>query len=423
MSVARSTSSPPPSNASPIVALRSGVQHYAWGSPTLMAKRFGWRVDGTPQAELWIGAHPSLPSSVEIDGSWRRLDEVIAADPVHWLGAETLRRFGPTLPMLLKVLGIAAPLSIQAHPSPEQAAAGFAREDAEGIARDASERSYRDPRAKPEMICALTDMRVLCGFRALDETRERFRRIGGPVAALGELLVDDGAIATVVGRVLGLRGPELHEAVGRAETAVQGGSVLDKDVIGDLARRYPDDPGVIVALMLNVIELHPDEALFLPAGNMHAYLSGLGVEVMANSDNVLRGGLTPKHVDVDELVSVLDPVAGPWPLTPSVAAGTHPGIVRRKSTSPEVDLWTVVFGEYGGIHSDEPMKNRAKIEVTLPASQGPTLLLVTEGFPVFYDGVANFLELKAGDSAYLLPGANVTVVGSGRLWLARARLD
>jgi mannose-6-phosphate isomerase len=390
---------------SDLLALRGDVQHYAWGSTTLMPEAFGWPVTGEPFAELWIGDHPSLPSSVLVDGSWLPLPDVIASDPVRWLGADVVDRYGSRLPMLLKVLAIGAPLSLQVHPSELQAQDGFAREDALGIDRSAANRSYRDDRAKPEMICALTSMEALCGFRDPAESRELLLAVGGPLARYADQLRSADDLPAIVGALLSLPHAEqtaLTDAISSARSRLPWAVAA---VVGRLADQHPDDAGSAVALLLNAISLERGDALYLPAGNMHAYLSGLGVEVMASSDNVLRGGLTPKHVDVAELVRTLVPKTGPWPITHPVDVAGSPGVERWSSPSPEVGLCRIVVDGSS---------------VVVPLSPGPTLFLVTSGTVQLSS--RGHLSLSAGDAAFGGPQAEVTASGHGELWRAEVTL-
>ena len=386
-----------------VFSLRCGVQHYAWGSPTLMARQFGWPVTGEPMAELWVGDHPVLPSSVHVDGHWCPLPDVIASDAHGWLGEVVVAEYGARLPMLLKILGIGEPLSLQAHPSTAQAEAGFAREDALGIDRAAPHRSYRDDRAKPEMICALTNMEVLCGFRDLAESRELLRAVGGPLLSFAEQLRRPEDLPGIVGGLLALDRAGQCRLVAAITDARASLPRSVASVVGLLADRYPDDAGVAVALLLNAISLGPGEALYLPAGNLHAYLSGLGVEVMASSDNVLRGGLTPKHIDVAELVQTLVPVTGPWPVTVAAIDPAHPGVEFFRSPSPEVGLARIAM---------------TGVAVPAPVSEGPTLLLSTEG-TVRVESADTELSLSPGQAAYALPSSSVSVGGEGVVWVSQ----
>ena len=386
-----------------VFSLRCGVQHYAWGSPTLMARQFGWPVTGEPMAELWVGDHPLLPSSVHVHGHWCPLPDVIASDPLGWLGEGVVTDYGARLPMLLKILGIGEPLSLQAHPSTAQAEAGYAREDALGIDRAAPHRSYRDDRAKPEMICALTNMEVLCGFRDLAESQELLRAVGGPLLPFAEQLRCPEDLPGIVGGLLSLDRAGQYRVVAAITDALASlpGSV--SAVVGKIADRYPDDAGVAVALLLNAISLEPGDALYLPAGNLHAYLSGLGVEVMASSDNVLRGGLTPKHVDVPELVQTLVPITGPWPMTPAVVDPANPGVEFFRSPSPEVGLARMAI---------------AGPAVNMPVSEGPTLLLATEG-TTRIESADTELSLSPGHAAYASPSSSVRIGGEGVVWVSQ----
>lgn len=291
--------------------LRNRIQHYAWGSRSAIADLTG-RPSPTPEpeAELWMGAHPQAPSEILRDGAWRRLDQVIDDDPERELGARSVASFGPRLPFLLKVLAAAEPLSLQAHPSLAQAEAGFAREEARGIPRDAPNRCYRDRSHKPELICALSRFHALCGFRRVERSRELFARLATPELEFVReaLSLGDSGLESAFRRIMTLE-------PGRRERVVSATLAACRDVSGDFAAEcqwalrfgelYPGDAGVVSSLLLNLVVLEPGEALYLPAGNLHAYLEGVGVEIMASSDNVLRGGLTPKHVDVAELSSVL----------------------------------------------------------------------------------------------------------------------
>lgn len=270
--------------------IHPAIQHYAWGSHTFLAGLQG-RPGPTaePEAELWVGAHPSAPAVLD-DG--RRLDEVIAADPVKALGERSVTRFGPQLPYLLKVLAAEQPLSLQAHPDKATAQAAYAQRHP----------SYVDANHKPELLVALTPFDALCGFRPPSESADY-------LAAL-----DIRPLQKVIEK---LRGADLRGAVEvlyawseqEREDLVPWVADAERDagggVAATLAQRYPYDIGVVVALLLNHVTLEPGEAIWMPAGNLHAYLRGAGVEVMAASDNVLRGGLTPKRVDVPELLRIL----------------------------------------------------------------------------------------------------------------------
>jgi len=306
--------------------LDNAVRPYAWGSRTVIAELLGQPVPSPhPQAELWLGAHPADPSMlVQPDGSRHSLLDAMTTDPDTVLGPVRAQRWNGTLPYLLKVLAADEPLSLQAHPSLEQARDGFAREEAAGIPRDAADRNYRDANHKPELICALTEFHALVGFREPADSVRLLHALDVPeLAGHAELLAGepnaDGLRAlfttwiTLPQAVLDTLVPALQAGAVRLAGAAGEFQAVARTVL-ELSERYPGDAGVLAALLLNRVTLVPGEALFLPAGNLHAYLSGAGVELMANSDNVLRGGLTPKHVDVPELLRVLDFGAAPPPV-------------------------------------------------------------------------------------------------------------
>lgn len=338
------------------------IRDYDWGSTTELADLLGIPVTGKPMAELWLGAHPSSPARVGPAGV--PLDRVVAADPAGALGPHRARF--DELPFLLKVLTAARPLSLQAHPSTAQAEAGFAREEAAGVPRDAPGRSFRDRSHKPELICALSRFEALSGFRdahgslevlaaidtpALDPLSAMLRRApdaDGLGHALEWLLtLDRDAAASVVEPVV--------EACRTSDRAGAGGVHRIVVALGD---RYPGDIGVVVALLLNPVILEPGEALFLGAGNLHAYLRGSAVEVMANSDNVLRGGLTSKHVDTTALLDVVEA----RPMAPEIQRPpVVDGIVRYASPVEEFAL------------------SRVELDGTATLEAGPAILLCTAG--------------------------------------------
>jgi mannose-6-phosphate isomerase len=338
------------------LVLQCQVQTYDWGSTTFIPSLLGAEPDGQPQAELWMGAHPGAPSQVNVGGREVSLADVIAGDPVAMLGADSLRRFGAGLPFLMKVLSAAKPLSLQAHPSRKRAMARFAEEDAAGVDRASPFRSYRDPNHKPELICALTEFEALCGFRSLDETLVLLKSLDGDGAQdLIAVLSKDDPISALRSAVEDLLRGRLdtaaiiaacREAVNHPSPEALAGLGLFRWCVM-LADQYPGDAGAVISLLMNYVVLQPGEALSLPSGNLHAYLRGSGIELMANSDNVLRGGLTSKHIDVDELLAVvdwmplIDPVIRPMALRESDGVATYP------SPSDEFVLHHIEVSETG----------------------------------------------------------------------------
>ncbi len=291
------------------------LMRYAWGDPAFIPRLMGSTPSGEPIAEAWFGAHPVAPASVTIDGEDRPLDRVIAERPAI-LGPAVSARFGG-LPYLLKILAAAKPLSIQVHPDAEQAAVGFAREERAGVPRDAPERCYRDPHHKPEVIVALTGFDALAGFRppseiaaaldALPELRALLPRYEPTTEGLRALLeayfaIPDETLRPALDRMLARLATEERDP--HAEWALRAHQGLSG----------PPDRGLFFVFLLGLIHLEPGEGIFLSAGVPHAYLRGAGVELMASSDNVLRAGLTPKHVDAAELMRVVRFDAGPPPV-------------------------------------------------------------------------------------------------------------
>lgn len=288
-----------------VVALDGVERHYAWGSTTTIPRLLGREPDGEPVAELWFGTHPDAPAGVP--GHDDTLAGLIAADPERTVGPAVLERFGAHLPFLIKILAAESPLSIQVHPALEQAQAGFAAEEAAGVPRDAAERTYKDANHKPELLCALEPFEALCGFRPVDETLASLAQLDVPrLGFLAELLHGPDPLRAAMAALLGLEDPApLVAEVEQAARSLGRHDVLRR-VVELTAGSFPGDVGVLVALLLNYVRLAPGEAIYLPAGNVHAYLRGTGVEVMAASDNVLRCGLTPKHVDRDAVLEVAD---------------------------------------------------------------------------------------------------------------------
>jgi mannose-6-phosphate isomerase len=300
---------------------------YAWGSRTAIASLMGRPPAEEPEAELWMGAHPALPSRVARDGGpLEGLDTVIARDPERELGPRVVDELGPRLPFLLKVLAASEPLSLQAHPDAARARRGYEEEEARGVPRDAPHRNYKDASHKPELLCALGPFEALSGFRRPDAALrllESFRVPElEPVTRPLRDSPDKAGLAATFRTLMTLsseaRANLVHAVVERCRT------VPDDGVLGAAARLvsrlqalYSGDVGVVGALLLEPVHLEPGEAIYLGPGNLHAYLEGTGVEIMASSDNVLRGGLTKKHVDVPELLDALDFGSGPLgPLRP-----------------------------------------------------------------------------------------------------------
>jgi len=383
------------------VRIDNDPRDYAWGSTHGIADLLGRRASSGPQAELWLGAHPGSPSRlVHAEGGARTLAELIAQEPEQTLGDDWRddESYGgaPRLGFLLKVLSAAAPLSIQAHPSPEQAQEGFERENRLGIPLDAPERNYKDPFHKPELIYAVTPFDALCGFRDVSTSVALFDRLisigraaGLPhdeldvlrgILAAGE--TEESALRAAVGLLLG--GGEGAEEIVSQATAIarspKGSDVPELGIVRLLADAYPGDPGIVLALLLHRVALKPGEALYLPAGNIHAYLSGTGIELMAASDNVLRGGLTPKYIDVPELLKVLDFTPVPAPLLAPSRVGT-------------LELFTPDVPDFKLAH----VTGDASLELT-----GPAIVLCTAG-QASVAGESETVTVHRGDAVFVSP--------------------
>lgn len=391
--------------------LTSSLQPYAWGSPTAIPTLLGLEPTGEPVAEAWFGAHASAPSHcVRADGSaGAPMPQVIAADAPAVLGRDVEARFGPALPYLLKVIAARTPLSLQVHPHLERAGAGFAEEEAAGIPLDAPHRNYRDRNHKPELVYALTRFEAMCGFRAPRRAAELLDGLEAPLAKeLRAVLAAQPSAAGIEAAFTRLLRPgtrptpqEVQDIAAACAARLADGSPsprADRTVVR-LQDAYPGDPGVVTSLLLNPVTLEPGEALFVPAGGVHAYLSGTGVEIMASSDNVLRAGLTPKHVDVDELLRNVDYVAAP-PIR--IAPERFHGATRVYYAPVDDFVLSVTGVSDGQVHP-------------LPGG-GPRVLLCLEGRMSVASEHDGGLELARGQAAFV-PAADgaLTVQGGGTL--------
>lgn len=341
-------------------AVRGVVQHYDWGDEAAIPELLGVPADGRPWAEWWLGTHPSAPSTLD-DGS-------------------PLSSISGHLPYLLKLLAAAQPLSLQTHPGRTTAEAGFARENARGIATSEPRRIYRDRFAKPELLCALATFDTLCGFRPVVSTMDLLADIGA--GDLRAALASDGLHATVAGLYRGSLSPVSTLA------ACAGQVGREAQLVNDLSAQYPGDPSVVVTLLLNRVLLQPGEAIFLGPGNLHAYLSGFGVEVMGASDNVVRGGLTPKHIDIEELLAVLRFEELTHPVVRAVEA--QPGRWCYPTPSAPFELW------------------RFDVSQRMPhTATGNELLLCTHG---------SVGPLQQGQTAYLADGETLVLEGNSTVF-------
>lgn len=376
-----------------LIRITNTPRPYAWGSTTAIADLLGTEPSGGPEAELWLGAHPGSPAWI-VEGA----DE---DDLAQWAAAHAP---GGRLPFLLKVLAASAPLSLQAHPTTEQARAGFEQENAAGVPIDDPARNYKDPFAKPELLVALSDpFRALCGFRPVAEARADLAALDDArLAPLLERLTDDDALPEVVAWLIA-RSPGVSTIVDAlTDRSVDLADRPDRpdwlDTVARLSAHHPGDPGIAVSALMRTVVLRPGEALYLPAGNIHAYLEGLGLELMEASDNVLRGGLTPKHVDVPELTRVLDA----RPLPPPLLEPEHPrpGIAVYRPEGVPLSLTvldTVALAEGADARLD-----------------GPAIVLCLEGAVTLGD----LGQLRRGESALVAEEQTLRISGTGRIAIA-----
>jgi mannose-6-phosphate isomerase len=415
--------------------LRPVVRPYPWGSRHAIAELVGRPAPAPgPEAELWMGAHPSAPSGVARDARRRALDAVIAADPDRELGPGCVARFGPRLPFLLKVLAAEQALSIQVHPSRAQAQAGFRAENARGLAPDDPARNYTDDWPKPELLYALTPFEVLAGLRTPADAAGLLRALAvGPLAPLavqleaaaqetaplpaelaaaeleaaplaaaasGEVIA--GVLGTILSWPAAARSALVADVVAAcARLATAGGPYSGAAAAAvRIAADHPGDLGVVASLLLRHAVLEPGQAMFMPAGGLHAYLKGTGIELLANSDNVVRAGLTGKHLDVPELLALLDPSVDVPVLSPR---GLADGIAWFDTPAPEFRLYLVdLVGN----------------TVSLPG-EGPRIVLCTEGSAVLRSESGGKTEIGRGGSCFLAAADGpVSGAGIGHLFLA-----
>ena len=377
------------------------MRNYAWGSRTAIADLTGRRTPTQhPEAELWLGAHPGDPAWLVTEDGEQSLLETVDADPEGQLGSAVTQRFGNSLPFLAKVLAADEPLSLQAHPSSEQAEHGFAREERLGIPVTSPTRNYRDRSHKPEILIALGSFEALAGFREVSRTVELMKALAVSdldpfIALLRGQPAADGLRALFTTWITApqpdldvlvpavLEGAIHYVQSGATEFAAEARTMLE------LGERYPGDAGVLAALLLNRLSLKPGEAIFLPAGNLHAYLNGVGVEVMANSDNVLRGGLTPKHVDVAELLRVLD-------FRPAPESAVRPP-VRVEGNESIYETPTEEFA-VSCLKIEDADVDR---EIDAAAGhEGPQVVLCTRG-TVLMHSKSSSLTLQRGEAAWV----------------------
>ncbi|GAL59621.1 mannose-6-phosphate isomerase [Pseudescherichia vulneris NBRC 102420] len=381
--------------------LINSVQNYAWGSKTALTELYGIaNPNGLPMAELWMGAHPKSSSKIEnASGQPQSLREVIDQDKTALLGQAVAERFGE-LPFLFKVLCADQPLSIQVHPNKQASEIGFAKENAAGIPLDAAERNYKDPNHKPELVFALTPFLAMNAFREFSDIISLLQPVAGAHQAIAHFLAqpDADSLSQLFASLLNMQGEEKSHALAvlKATLASQKGEPWE--TIRFISEFYPDDSGLFSPLLLNVVKLNPGEAMFLFAETPHAYLKGVALEVMANSDNVLRAGLTPKYIDIPELVANVKFV--PKPAAELLTAPEQRGA--------ELDFPIPVADFAFSLHD-------LSTTASTLAQSSAAILFCVEGEAVLSKGEQQ-LVLKPGESAFVSAEESpIEASGIGRL--------
>lgn len=397
-----------------LIQLTNTPLNYAWGSLSGISNFTGHPASGLPEAELWFGTHPGSPAKVV-----RTIPRTQVAHPTldEWLRAEpSLAGFGMAdhgeLPILLKVLAAARPLSLQVHPTTDQAAAGYRRENALNIPLDSSHRNYKDAGAKPEIIVAVTEFDALCGFRPADEVSklascvEIAARRDSAIDPIAELLSEPTETERTVRWLLSgdaavPAAVDALTAFAQTATATEGPCGDDFATLTQLTTFHPGDPGAVIALLMNRVRLSPGQCLFAPAGMLHAYLSGVGIELMSASDNVVRGGLTEKHLDVDELIHLLS------------FEQTHPQLCEPERKAGG----SFTYRPPAPFELTHLTSSDAASAITLA---GPSLLLVQDG-EWSVSVAASTEHLKRGDALFApMDESPLHLEGHGNVWIATA---
>jgi mannose-6-phosphate isomerase len=359
-----------------IFKLDNKIQNYAWGSHDFIATLLNQQISTEPQAELWMGTHPKGESCVIYENHKITLTELISKNPSHYLGKNICQKFGNNLPFLYKILAAEKPLSIQVHPNLEQAKSGFAKEDRANIKLTDFMRNYKDANHKPELLCALTEFDAMCGFKPFDEIKEilNFLNISQhfSLATLPSFFENLLKIKTNKEKLIKEVITQISKAKPRSKNEEFSFAWTQQ-----LAKYYPQDLGTLAPLYLNIFRLKPGEAIYLKAGILHSYLKGAGIEIMANSDNVLRGGLTPKHIDINELLRVV-----------------NYDDERVEILKPKKNICENIYRTDAAEFQLSQIVLHGKLTLN---QQNPTIILCTEGFAK----ITNEFTLKKGEAAFV----------------------
>ena len=377
-----------------VYRLKNTIQEYAWGSPEYIPSLLGIaNPKRKPKAEMWMGVHPKAPSAVVVEDQGEiLLPDLISSDPPAFLGSAVAERFDGKLPFLFKVLAAARALSIQTHPDLYQARAGFERENKQGVPLDARNRNYRDPNHKPELLCALTPFWAMCGFRPVDEILGNLAFLEETVLGkpFAELRKKPGAKALrrFFSSFLSIDRDSAAEIVDIACETDTGAENSPGAWAAKLKEQYPGDIGAISPLLLNTHRLEPGQAISIAGGELHSYLEGSGIELMANSDNVLRGGLTEKHVDPDELLRTLTFRTETVQILDGLE--TVPGVTVFETSALEFRLSRITVSE--------------TTPYTARDDRNVEILIVIDGLCSLRSGEGDGLELARGESV-LVPAS------------------
>ena len=384
-----------------IYTMKNSIKNYAWGSKTFLSKLMGQEThNATPQAELWMGTHPQGVSEIQKGDEWLSLDKFIFNHPDSALGNTIARQCDNNLPFLFKILAIGKPLSIQVHPDVHQAVSGYERENKHNIPLSASNRNFKDKSPKPELVCALTPLWAMCGFRSYEDIQKNFL----PIRSNIDLCQPDQTIDDFFYQLLHLDNSHKNKLI----TAATRYAKSNKDQshwqwVMRLSELFPDDIGVLAPLFLNTICLSPGEGLFLQPGLLHAYLDGNAIEIMCNSDNVIRGGLTTKHIDIETLLEIVS--------TQNV--DIHP--IQPKMVTPNEWHYSIPINNFSLTRYDILHNHCLKISVN-----GPEVLLCIKGNIRISQETGNLL-LKPGMSAFVSYDAKCyTIDGDGVVYKASA---
>lgn len=397
-----------------VLRMVNPIMPYTWGSKDFIQKLTGdSKSIGKPQAELWIGAHPKASSQIRNGEQLVDLCYIIAEDPNVFLGKNISRDYCDLLPFLLKVLAADQPLSVQVHPNSKQAIQGYKKEERLRIPIDAFNRNFKDALHKPELLVALTEFHAMCGFRDFKEMNILVAKyLPHLISPLKDRFISEpysSSLREFFAFLLNLNDKERHFVLKnyllylRNTNPVTKQELLIKEWSIRLSKLYPDDIGILSPLLLNIFVLKPGQALFLQAGILHSYLHGAGMEIMANSDNVLRGGLTPKHVDKDELLQVVD-------FTPQKIF-----VIKPEKIAPHEAIYRTPAKEFCLSIIRHTKVSRTEI---IP-SNSPEVLFCSEGsFKV--ENLSQILTLNQGQSLFVPYEVEGCVIeGKGTIFRAR----